>query len=190
MTTKTVYMSSTPKLHLEDLVKFDGALVCFNTEHKDFRQMLYYEYIWTTPDVLKDKIKGWWRAGDGTKTFYGFFKRFVKLEPQDSFKLNDFLEKINRDLKYEWNYDNVISVEIYLVKREQRNPSPNEVRVYNKRKYHDAKTRLWKNFAKQDVSVKMKSNKMYNKTSSTQKSPVKSMTGDIGQLGKNFRKLI
>ena len=37
---------------------------------------------------------------------------------------------------------------------------------------------------------KMESKKMYNKKSSTQKSPVKRMTGDIGALGKNFNKLI
>lgn len=37
---------------------------------------------------------------------------------------------------------------------------------------------------------KMESKKMYHKKSSTQKSPVKRMTGDIGALGKNFNKLI
>ena len=37
---------------------------------------------------------------------------------------------------------------------------------------------------------KMESKKMYNKKSSTQKSPVKRMTGNIEALGKNFNKLI
>lgn len=37
---------------------------------------------------------------------------------------------------------------------------------------------------------KMESKKMYHKKYSTQKSPVKRMTGDIGALGKNFNKLI
>lgn len=104
--------------------------------------------------------------------------------------LERLLRHLNMILIMMWEDENTSSVDIILSNMRDTAIGHNEIRIYAKDKPSEVKKRNWKYHAKLNKPSKMESKKMYHKKSQTKKSPVKRMTGDIGQLGKNFRKLI
>ena len=75
--------------------------------------------------------------------------------------------KINKSCEQAWKHYNQVRI-MFVTADEEGFPKNIYVKIFNK-----------------DTPNKMQSKKM-----SAKKSTVKRMTGDIGQLGKNFRKLI
>lgn len=89
----------------------------------------------------------------------------------------DIVKYVNRILNRNMNEDEVKRITIRFDDGEER-------------VFHKPIVSEFVNIPPRKAPAKMKSKKMYRKKFSAKKSPVKRMTGNISELGKNFNKLI
>ena len=198
MTLNTVYVSGKPKVSFGDLIDFSAVLMRRISKHRLNKkaESAQTSVAWTHPtkyndiDELSVRILISLHGGETSAKAFKYHL-FHQSKRNHKFTSYELLKEMNKTLNHWWGMDDTLSVELYFIHDlNTTHEEFDEIRVYTKHKHADATKRNWEKAATLGKPSKMESKKMYNKKSSTQKSPVKRMTGNINELGKNFNKLI
>lgn len=195
MTANTIYMSGKPRFTYGDLVEFRGIIISYtskNPQKKNLIEESPYLIAWGEPKGLNDSDEIFVKRtyhGRGVNDAKSFRTRLFSIKSginTEKMTSYDLLKHINSILDTSYVFGQ--SIKVSLISRDYT--VVDEICIYNKHKHADATKRNWEKAARLSKPSKMESKKMYNKKSSTQKSPVKRMTGNIEVLGENFKKLI
>lgn len=179
---------------IREIKYWDGMVINYETK-RDIYYLVITWYPIKKEDydvrILQDE-KGWCSNTKDAFEVMNFaeqhFEEDVKKIELTKSKL---ISVINNKLKNLWLQPDVTVIEIGTMKRFEK--EFDDLMVYHKYRplnHSDSSKRQWERQVTLNKPKKMESKKMCHKKSQSKKSPIKRITGDIGQLGKNFRKLI